>query len=106
MYRKRSDGRRSGQKIITIFEKESHRPGIFDYSKAVEKYKGTEWEFILGIDSIPYQREQFAEKAMLENILAKANRMPRQLSLPPARSALGDLGVIVGSVGLLACTRW
>ena len=59
--------------IITIYESESHRPGYFDYTKAAEKYKGTEWEFLLGIDAIKYQREQFLAEAMLKNILAKAH---------------------------------
>ena len=58
--------------IITVYESESHRPGYFDYAKAAEKYKGTEWEFLLGIDAIKYQREQFLAEAMLKNILAKA----------------------------------
>eukprot|EP01043_Picozoa_sp_COSAG02_P017314 COSAG02_NODE_783_length_17238_cov_173.774199_2_plen_1914_part_00 len=60
------------KKIITVFEKEHHRPGFFDYSVAAEKYSGTEWEFILGIDAIPYQRDQFLADAMMANILAKA----------------------------------
>ena len=36
--------------------------------KAMAKYKGTEWEFILGIDAIAYQRDAYLTKAMLENI--------------------------------------
>ena len=45
--------RKYKKKIIILYEKESHCPGSFDYGKAGEKYTGTEWEFILGIDAIP-----------------------------------------------------
>eukprot|EP01043_Picozoa_sp_COSAG02_P033526 COSAG02_NODE_2293_length_9198_cov_195.076492_1_plen_699_part_00 len=65
--------RESGKKIIILFEKESHRPGYFDHGKAAQKYAGTEWEFILSIDAIPYQRDQYLADAMLENILDKAS---------------------------------
>ena len=60
------------KKIIIVFEKEHHRPGFFDYAQAGDKYRGTEWEFILGIDAIPYQRDQFLADAMMANISAKA----------------------------------
>ena len=60
--------------IITVFEKESHRPGFFDYGRAAEKYKGTEFEFLLGIDAIPYQRDMYQREAMMKNILAKTMR--------------------------------
>ena len=36
--------------------------------KAMAKYQGTEWEFILAIDAIAYQRDAYLTKAMLENI--------------------------------------
>ena len=29
------------KKIIVVFEKESHRPGFFDYAQATDKYSGT-----------------------------------------------------------------
>ena len=32
------------------------------------KYQGTEWEFILAIDAIAYQRDAYLTKAMLENV--------------------------------------
>ena len=60
--------------IITVFEKESHRPGFFDYGRAAEKYAGTEFEFLLGIDAIPYQRDTFQREAMMKNIFAKTMR--------------------------------
>jgi hypothetical protein len=65
--------RKHKKNIITLYESERHRPGYFDYAKAMEKYRGTEWEHVLRIDSIKYQREQFLAEAMLQNILAKAN---------------------------------
>eukprot|EP01043_Picozoa_sp_COSAG02_P050596 COSAG02_NODE_5218_length_4530_cov_14.302866_1_plen_1150_part_00 len=60
------------KKIIIVFEKEAHRPGYFDYTMAKAKYTGTEWEFILSIDAIQYQREQYLAEAMLANVLDKA----------------------------------
>ena len=36
--------RKYNKKIIILVEKEQHRPGFFDYTKAAEKYAGTEWE--------------------------------------------------------------
>ena len=61
------------KKIIVLVEKEQHRPGFFDYAKAAEKYAGTEWEAILGIDAISFQRDQYLADAMLENMFAKAS---------------------------------
>eukprot|EP01045_Picozoa_sp_COSAG04_P024817 COSAG04_NODE_3158_length_3101_cov_38.182756_2_plen_572_part_00 len=64
--------RKYGKKIIIVFEKENHRPGFFDYGKAMDKYKATQFEFVLGIDAIPYQRDRYQAEAMLQNIFAKA----------------------------------
>eukprot|EP01047_Picozoa_sp_COSAG01_P035256 COSAG01_NODE_2693_length_7243_cov_4.778695_1_plen_1576_part_00 len=64
--------RKYKKKFIVVFEKESHRPGFFDYGQAHDKYDGTEWQFVLGIDAIAYQREQYLEEGMMKNILAKA----------------------------------
>ena len=75
--------------IIVVFEKEHHRPGFFDYAKAAEKYSGTEWEFILGIDAIPYQREQFLADAMMANIFAK----DVTADVPAAESPINPPGV-------------
>ena len=75
--------------IITVYESESHRPGYFDYAKAAEKYKGTEWGFLLGIDAIKYQREQFLAEAMLKNILAKAHG---SANVEPAASPINQPG--------------
>ena len=63
--------RQHNKKIITLYESERDRPSYFDYSKATDKYEGTEWEDILGIDAIKYQREQFLAEAMMQNVLAK-----------------------------------
>eukprot|EP01044_Picomonas_judraskeda_P015409 COSAG03_NODE_2577_length_2630_cov_122.230344_1_plen_719_part_10 len=65
--------RQHNKNIIIVFERENHRPGFFDYSRAAAKYTGTEWEFILGIDAIPYQRDKYLAGAMVENILDKAD---------------------------------
>ena len=62
------------KKIITLYEADLLRPGYFDYGEAAKKYKGTEWEFLLALDAIKYERGQFTEDAMLENIMAKASR--------------------------------
>ena len=75
--------------IITVYESESHRPGYFDYAKAAEKYAGTEWEFLLGIDAIRYQREQFLAEAMLKNIPAKAHG---SVNVEPAASPINQPG--------------
>ena len=72
-----------------MFEKEQHRPGFFDYAKAAEKYSGTEWEFILGLDAIPYQREQFSSDAMMASIFAKAVTV----DVPAAESPINPPGV-------------
>ncbi len=65
--------------IITVFEQESHRLGYFDYSLASQKYKGTPWAQILHHQGIPYQRQHFLAKAMLEHIDAFAT----DLTVPP-----------------------
>lgn len=57
--------------IIVLFEADDRRPGYFDYGKAREKYKDTEWEFLLEISGIKYQRDEFLADAMMQNILAK-----------------------------------
>eukprot|EP01045_Picozoa_sp_COSAG04_P007421 COSAG04_NODE_388_length_15249_cov_7.616502_4_plen_3423_part_00 len=81
--------RKYGKKIIVVFEKENHRPGFFDYAKAAEKYNGTEFEFILGIDAIPYQRDTFLADAMLQNIFAKA---VGAADIEPPSSPINDPG--------------
>ena len=65
--------RKYDKKIIVVYEKERERSGFFDYGKAHAKYKGTEMEFILGIDAIPYRREAYEAEAMMKNVLAKTN---------------------------------
>ena len=62
----------SGKQIITVFEAESHRPGFFDFQKAQTKYHGTEFEFVLGIEAIPYQREAAETREMLAAIFKQA----------------------------------
>eukprot|EP01045_Picozoa_sp_COSAG04_P005671 COSAG04_NODE_266_length_18562_cov_11.848995_10_plen_2111_part_00 len=64
--------RKYGKPIITVYEQESWRPGHFDYNKARQKYKDTDFESLLEEDGIPYQRDAFLTKAMVERILAAA----------------------------------
>jgi hypothetical protein len=59
------------KRIIIVYEKDERRPGFFDYQKASKKYMGTEWEFLLGIDAITYQRDAFQADGMMKNIFAK-----------------------------------
>eukprot|EP01052_Picozoa_sp_SAG31_P011736 SAG31_NODE_671_length_12940_cov_4.703606_8_plen_323_part_00 len=70
------------KKIITVYEKDERRPGHFDYYKAAKKYSGTEWEFLLGIDAITYQRDAFQADGMMKNIFAKTGMKPGVRSLP------------------------
>eukprot|EP01043_Picozoa_sp_COSAG02_P029746 COSAG02_NODE_1864_length_10606_cov_17.350148_11_plen_701_part_00 len=58
--------------IITVFEKDADRAGYFDYKQAWEKYRGTEWEFLLRIDATQYCRDYLQAGAMLEAIYSKA----------------------------------
>ena len=63
--------RKYDKKIIVVYEKEPERSGFFDYGRAAAKYAGTDMEFILGIDAIPYRREAYEAEAMMKNIFAK-----------------------------------
>ena len=60
--------------IITVFEEERRRAAFFDYALAWKKYCGTEWEYILNVDSVTYRRDTHEAKAMLQRILAKRQR--------------------------------
>ena len=64
--------RQYNKTIIVVFEHESHRPGYFDYSRARQKYTDAEWAPILQLSGIPFQRDKFQRKAMIENIFAFA----------------------------------
>ena len=64
--------RKYGKKIITVFEDGSGRPGHFDHAKARERYKGTEWEGILDIAAIKYQRGKHEAQAMLNQLFGRA----------------------------------
>jgi ankyrin repeat protein len=61
-----------GKKIITIYEGGMDNPGYFDMRKAVERYKGTEWEDILNIDAIPYRPGGHEQEAMLKTLFDRA----------------------------------
>jgi hypothetical protein len=74
------------KEIITVFEREERKPGFFDYTKAWKKYGGTEWEFLLNIDAIAYQRDEFQAEAMLKNIYAKSDVYKRPAPLPKNNS--------------------
>ena len=66
--------RKYNKKIITVFEKEPDRPGYFDYGRAWEKYRGTEWEMLLQIDATPYMRDTFQAEAMMKALFAKTTQ--------------------------------
>ena len=67
-----------GKNIMTVFEKEERRHSFFDYGKAWAKYGGGEWEFLLNIASINYNRQRDEAAAMIDRILRRANN-----ELPP-----------------------
>jgi hypothetical protein len=64
--------RQYGKKIITIYEGGMDKPGYFDMRKAVERYKGTEWDSILNIDAIPYRPGGYEQEAMLKTLFDRA----------------------------------
>ena len=60
------------KKIIIVYEKDRDRTGFFDYAEAWNKYRGSEWEFLLQIDATEYSRDYLHQDAMLRAIFAKA----------------------------------
>jgi hypothetical protein len=64
--------RKFNKQIITVFERDPDRSGYFDYKQAWEKYRGTEWEFLLQIDATQYSRDFLQADAMLKAIYGKA----------------------------------
>jgi hypothetical protein len=60
------------KRVIVVFEAEERRTSHFDHGKAMAKYKGTEWEYILNIDAIPYRRDEDEADVMVTKILRKA----------------------------------
>ena len=64
--------RQYNKKIIVVCEKDDRRQGFFDHGIAMDKYAGTEWEYILNIDAIAYQRDEDYADKMIEKILKKA----------------------------------
>eukprot|EP01043_Picozoa_sp_COSAG02_P052954 COSAG02_NODE_5785_length_4036_cov_3.068834_3_plen_756_part_01 len=74
--------------IIILYEPDQRRPNYFDFTEARNKYKGTAYEYLLGIAAIPFQRDQFLADAMLRNILAKASTG----SIDAAADPLNDPG--------------
>ena len=61
------------------------------------KYQGTEWEFILAIDAIAYQRDAYLTKAMLENVFGA--HFPRLFGRVVDRCG-GFSGGFCGTLGL------
>ena len=49
-------------------------PKVQRFEELFAKYKGTEFEFVLGIEAIPYQREAAETEEMLSAILTKAQQ--------------------------------
>ena len=64
--------RKCGKKFIIVFEKDPTEDDYFDYTKATERYKGTEWEFVLAEAGIPYQQGGYQAVAMMDHVLAMA----------------------------------
>ena len=63
----------SVQKIIIVFEKDDRRAGFFDFTPAWSKYGGTEWEAMLNIDAITYQRDEDYAQVMVSKVSADAD---------------------------------
>eukprot|EP01043_Picozoa_sp_COSAG02_P039872 COSAG02_NODE_3181_length_7215_cov_30.624930_2_plen_1762_part_00 len=76
------------KKVIVVFEKDERRAGFFDHGKARYKYKGTEWEYILDIDAIPYQRDDDYADVMVAKIIKKAARAVG-VATPPSMNEPG-----------------
>ena len=76
------------QKIIIVFEKDDRRAGFFDFTPAWSKYGGTEWEAMLNIDAITYQRDEGYAEVMVSKVSADADfRSPLAFLMLEAREA-------------------
>ena len=76
------------QKIIIVFEKDDRRAGFFDFTPAWSKYGGTEWEAMLNIDAITYQRDEDYAQVMVSKVSADADfRSPLAFLMLEAREA-------------------
>lgn len=64
------------KQVIVVYEQEERRAGHFDFSKAMAKYKGTEWEYVLNVDAIPYRRDEEEADVMVNKIIMKAAGKP------------------------------
>eukprot|EP01046_Picozoa_sp_COSAG06_P043522 COSAG06_NODE_5712_length_3307_cov_113.406231_2_plen_770_part_00 len=80
------------KKVIVVYESEERRASHFDYGKAAAKYKNTEWEYILNIDAIPYQRDEDFAEAMVGKILSKAADVPAGLGSIEAAAPMNPPG--------------
>eukprot|EP01047_Picozoa_sp_COSAG01_P052009 COSAG01_NODE_5425_length_4271_cov_24.200623_1_plen_872_part_00 len=69
--------RSCGKNVVVVFEEERRRAGHFDFGKAHAKYKGGEWEFVLGIEAIRLPRGTHEAEAMVARMLAKSGLAPR-----------------------------
>ena len=58
----------ANKNIITVFESDSRKQAFFDYGEATEKYRGTEWEYLLHIDATTYRRDTFEARAMIQKV--------------------------------------
>ena len=62
---------KSKRHVITIFEEDRRRAAFFDYSAAGAKYTGSEFEFLLNIDSVTYRRDKYETDAMIARLTDK-----------------------------------
>jgi hypothetical protein len=82
-------------RIITVFDDDKQKQAYFDHGLARDKYTGTDWEFLIGLDAVKYRRDQFEREAMVNRILAKAAEFPEgnhrwDFFLSHGQAAAGD----------------
>jgi hypothetical protein len=68
--------RKYKKKIVVVFEKDARKVGFFDYAKAREKYSGGQWDDILSVSGLEYQRDKEYAEGMVKKILGKLDGVP------------------------------
>ena len=76
------------KKIITIVENDKWRPCYFDFNRAKQKYKNTEFNFLFDIEPIEYKRESGEARHMVNMILSRAHGAP---NIIPFTNSLNDI---------------
>ena len=72
-----------------VYESDPYRASFFDYGQAMEKYQGTEWESILSVDPMRYERDEDRAEAMMMTIVQMAEDTPVVAAAPQAKNSLG-----------------